>query len=132
MSKKKRYSIGIVSLGGEEQKNYINSRISKCFNKEIDEGLDIFVGDIDDFYLIEKDVIYLSMVIGENRRFLPLNKNKDFFRFSYILTRAKKEIRLFYSVPEDKLNVVCARRMLLNSFQEDDIANLFKCYSYRK
>ncbi|WP_294358852.1 AAA domain-containing protein [uncultured Clostridium sp.] len=130
--KKKRYSIGIVSLGGEEQKNYINSRISKCFNKEIDEGLDIFVGDIDDFYLIEKDVIYLSMVIGENRRFLPLNKNKDFFRFSYILTRAKKEIRLFYSVPEDKLNVVCARRMLLNSFQEDDIANLFKCYSYRK
>lgn len=130
--KEKKYSLGIVSLGGEEQKNYINSRISNCFNKEINEGLDIFVGDIDDYYLLERDVLYLSMVIGENRRFLPLNKNKDFFRFSYILTRAKKEIRLFYSVPEDKLNVVCARRMLLNSFEEDEISNLFKCYSYRK
>lgn len=130
--KEKKYSLGIASLGGEEQKNYINSRISNCFDKEIKEGLDIFVGDIDDFYLFERDVLYLSMVIGENRRFLPLNKNKDFFRFSYILTRAKKEIRLFYSVHEEKLNVVCARTMLLNSFEEDEISNLFKCYSYRK
>ena len=113
-------SIGVISLQGIGQANLIQERLLELIGASKIEEHNIMCGDPYSFQGDERDIIFLSMVIGSNRRHNTLTMKKFQQRYNVAASRAKDQMWLFYSVKREDLNPNGLRRQLLEHFIEPD------------
>lgn len=112
-----RYSqmtMGIISLLGEAQGHLIESMLREEIGVEEMIKRKLICGDAYSFQGDERDVMFLSMVISNGVKFVPLIRENDVRRFNVAASRARNQMWLFHSVELTDLNVECVRYSLLN------------------
>ena len=112
----RRYSgmtMGVISLLGENQGEYIQGLLKERIGIQEMIKRKIICGDAYSFQGDERDIIFLSMVIGNNIKFASLTKEADIRRFNVAASRAKNQMWLFHSVDLSDLNKDCIRYELL-------------------
>lgn len=107
-------TMGVISLLGEAQADYIQELLRNKIGEEEIVKRKIVCGDAYSFQGDERDVMFLSMVIGDNIKFASLTKESDIRRFNVAASRAKNQMWLFYSIEPKSLNRDCVRFSLLN------------------
>lgn len=106
-------TMGVVSLLGDAQAEIIENMIrEKIGEKEIMKRK-LLCGDAYSFQGDERDIIFLSMVVGDNVRFTALTREVDIRRFNVAVSRARNQLWLFYSISTENLNPDCVRTKLL-------------------
>lgn len=107
-------TMGVISLLGEPQAELIENMLIEKIG--IDEMVkrNIVCGDAYSFQGDERDVMFLSMVIGNNAKFSTLSKDSDIRRFNVAASRAKNQMWLFSSVDLEELSDKCVRKDLLS------------------
>ncbi|NME96258.1 AAA family ATPase [Clostridium cochlearium] len=112
----KRYNgmtMGVISLLGECQGEYIQELLKEKIGIQEMIKRKIICGDAYSFQGDERDIIFLSMVIGNNMKFASLTKEADIKRFNVAASRAKNQMWVFHSVDLKDLNKDCVRYELL-------------------
>jgi len=107
-------TMGVISLLGENQAEVIQNMLIDKIGMEEIVRRNIVCGDAYSFQGDERDVMFLSMVVGNNIRFAALSKDSDERRFNVAASRAKNQMWLFHSVELEDLNTKCVRRKLLH------------------
>ncbi|WP_017413647.1 AAA domain-containing protein [Clostridium tunisiense] len=107
-------TMGVISLLGENQAEVIQNMLIDKIGMEEIVRRNIVCGDAYSFQGDERDVMFLSMVVGNNIRFAALSKDSDERRFNVAASRAKNQMWLFHSVELEDLNPKCVRRELLH------------------
>lgn len=106
-------TMGVVSLLGDAQAEIIENMVrEKIGEKEIMKRK-LVCGDAYSFQGDERDIIFLSMVVGNNVRFTALTREVDVRRFNVAVSRARNQLWLFYSISTENLNPDCVRTKLL-------------------
>jgi len=95
-------SIGVISLIGSQQASDIQSRLLDELGEEIYQKFKIVCGDSATFQGKEKDIIFLSMVVGPGQG-VVLNKREYKQRFNVALSRARDRMYLYRSIEESEL-----------------------------
>ena len=116
-NKKRKRTMGIISLLGEKQAKHISNLIAR--HPDLDERereeRRIICGDAYAFQGDERDVMFLSMVIALNAPFLPQVREDARRRFNVATSRARDQVFLFHSVQlRDINNPECVRHKLLS------------------
>jgi superfamily I DNA and/or RNA helicase len=101
-NEEKKRTIGVISLTGFHQARYIQGLLLSELGEEIYELYRISCGDAATFQGKEKDIIFLSMVVG-NKQGSVLNKREDEQRMNVTLSRAKDRMYLYRSIDEKEL-----------------------------
>ena len=99
----KKQSIGVISLIGSEQAQAIQDALLQELGEETYQRYKIACGDSATFQGKEKDVIFLSMVVGP-RQGSVLNKREFEQRFNVALSRARDRMYLVRSITDSDLN----------------------------
>ncbi|WP_027623619.1 AAA domain-containing protein [Clostridium lundense] len=107
-------TMGVISLLGEAQADYIQELLRNKIGEEEMIRRKIVCGDAYSFQGDERDIMFLSMVIGDNMKFVPLTKESDIRRFNVAASRAKNQMWLFYSIDPQSLNRDCVRFSILD------------------
>lgn len=121
-------SIGIISLIGSKQAHEIQSLLLRELGEDIYQEFKIQCGDPANFQGKEKDIMFLSMVVGPGQGAV-LNKREYAQRFNVALSRAKDRMYLFRSITEaDLRNETDLRLKVLRHFasplpQQDQVDN---------
>lgn len=111
-------SIGVISLIGAEQAKAIQDRLLVELGEEIYQRHDIACGDSATFQGKEKDIMFLSMVVGPGQG-MSLTKREYEQRFNVALSRARDRMYLFRSITESDLpNESDLRSRTLRHFQD--------------
>ena len=95
-------SIGVISLIGAQQANAIQGRLLDELGEEIYQKYKIVCGDSATFQGKERDIIFLSMVVGPGQG-VVLNKREYEQRFNVALSRARDRMYLYRSIQESDL-----------------------------
>ena len=95
-------SIGVISLIGSQQANAIQGRLLDELGEEIYQKYKIACGDSATFQGKERDIIFLSMVVGPGQG-VVLNKREYEQRFNVALSRARDRMYLYRSIQESDL-----------------------------
>ncbi|MFV2055646.1 MAG: AAA domain-containing protein [Thiohalomonadales bacterium] len=95
-------SIGVISLIGSEQAHAIQDALLQELGEEIYQNFKIACGDSATFQGKEKDIIFLSMVVGPKQGSV-LNKREYAQRFNVALSRARDRMYLYRSVSDTDL-----------------------------
>jgi len=95
-------SIGVISLIGSEQAQAIQDALLQELGEETYQRYKIACGDSATFQGKEKDIIFLSMVVGP-RQGSVLNKREYEQRFNVALSRARDRMYLFRSILDSDL-----------------------------
>lgn len=114
--KDKRYNgmtMGVISLLGESQGEHIQELLKEKIGIQEMIKRKIICGDAYSFQGDERDVMFLSMVIGNNIKFASLTKEDDIKRFNVAASRAKNQMWIFHSIDLKDLNKDCVRYELL-------------------
>jgi very-short-patch-repair endonuclease len=98
----KNRSIGVISLIGSEQAQAIQDALLQELGEETYQRYKIACGDSAMFQGKEKDVIFLSMVVGPKQGSV-LNKREYEQRFNVALSRARDRMYLVRSVSDSDL-----------------------------
>lgn len=96
-----RLTFGVISLLGPAQAKLIETKLLERVPPEEWVARELRCGDAADFQGSERDVIFLSMVIGppeEGRRLGALTQESYVQRYSVAASRAKDQMWLFHSV----------------------------------
>lgn len=112
-------TIGVISLLGNEQGDLINKLLKEKIGDDEFEKRKLVCGD---FYCLqgeERDIVFLSMVVGNNVKFIAQTKENDYKRFNHALSRAKEQLWLFHSVNLNDINKDCIRYKILQYFIEE-------------
>ncbi|WP_243186808.1 AAA domain-containing protein [Clostridium muellerianum] len=112
--KYKGMTMGVISLLGDIQSELIENMIREKIGEEEMIKRRLVCGDAYSFQGDERDIMFLSMVIGNNVKFAPLTRESDIRRFNVAASRARNQMWLFYSVELEDLNKSCVRYSLLN------------------
>lgn len=113
-------TMGVISLLGEPQAELIESMLIEKIGIEEMVKRNIVCGDAYSFQGDERDVMFLSMVVGNNVRFAALSKDSDIRRFNVAASRAKNQMWLFHSVALEELSPKCVRKDLLEYMEGDN------------
>lgn len=106
-------TMGVISLLGEDQAKYIESKLlTRMTPTELEERR-IVCGDAYAFQGDERDVIFLSMVAAPNEIIGALVKDTYKRRFNVAASRAKDQLVLFHTATLNDLNPECMRHRLL-------------------
>lgn len=121
----KNETIGVISLQGNTQHEYIDRKIRESIEVSEYERRKIRCGLPSDFQGSERNIIVLSSVValGPERRYAPLTKEQDVQRFNVAVSRAMDQLILVHSIrAEDIGNKNCLRRQLIAycTMQETD------------
>lgn len=100
--KYKERSIGVVSLIGAKQAHAIQTKLLTELGEEIYTRHNIFCGDASNFQGKEKDIMFLSMVVGSGQG-TTLTKLENEQRFNVALSRARDRMYLYRSIEETDL-----------------------------
>lgn len=95
-------SIGVVSLIGAKQAHEIQTRLLTEIGEELYTKHKIFCGDASNFQGKEKDIMFLSMVVG-NGQGTAMTKLEYEQRFNVALSRARDRMYLYRSIEETDL-----------------------------
>jgi very-short-patch-repair endonuclease len=110
-------SIGVISLIGSEQAEYIRARLSNVIGEEMMQRHAILCGDSATFQGTERDVIFLSMVADPaNRTALTTLRYEQ--RFNVAVSRARDRVVLVRSVRRKDLNPSDLKARLIAHFEE--------------
>ncbi|WHY84026.1 AAA domain-containing protein [Neobacillus novalis] len=106
-------SFGVISLLGSDQQKVIEGLIHGKLDEEEIINRRLVVGDAYAFQGDERDVLFLSLVIANNRGFTSLGKRDALQRFNVAASRARDQMILFHSVEASDLNPNDVRYQLL-------------------
>ncbi|MGB3750837.1 MAG: AAA domain-containing protein, partial [Arcobacteraceae bacterium] len=95
-------SIGVVSLIGAKQAYAIQTRLLAEIGEEVYTRHNIFCGDASNFQGKEKDIIFLSLVVGVGQG-TAMTKIENEQRFNVALSRARDRMYLYRSIEETDL-----------------------------
>lgn len=95
-------TIGVVSLIGAKQAYEIQNRLLSELGEEVYTVYNIFCGDASNFQGKEKDIIFLSMVVGSGQG-MAMTKLDNEQRFNVALSRARDRMYLYRSIEESDL-----------------------------
>ena len=111
-------SIGVISLIGAEQAHEIQEVLLRELGEDIYQRHDIACGDSAMFQGKEKDILFLSMVVGPGQG-APATKRESEQRFNVALSRARDRMYLYRSVTESDLpNESDLRLKVLRHFKD--------------
>lgn len=111
-------SIGVISLIGSEQAKLIQDLLLRELGEDIYQRHDIACGDSATFQGKEKDIVFLSMVVGPGKG-ISLSKRENEQRFNVALSRARDRMYLYRSITESDLtNESDLRLKTLRHFQD--------------
>jgi very-short-patch-repair endonuclease len=109
-------SIGVIVLFGADRHT---KRLDQLLDERIGHAnrkrFKIRVGEPPAFQGDQRDIILLSMVVTKKPS--PATKRKDRQRFNVAASRARDQLWLFTSVPDDELGTMDLRRSLLTYMQ---------------
>ena len=117
----KNKTIGVISLQGINQAKLIEQKLLSRIGAEKYEEYDIRCGDASSFQGDERNIIFLSMVIGMNKPFATLTRTTYQRRFNVAVSRAQDQLWLFHSVELNELNANCERAQLLSYCLNPDL-----------
>ncbi|MBF0202763.1 MAG: AAA family ATPase [Desulfamplus sp.] len=96
-------SIGIVSLIGAQQAKYIQDQLLVELGEDVFQEYRIACGDAATFQGKERDIMFLSMVVGANQGAV-MNKRDAEQRMNVALSRARDRMYLYRSIQESDLS----------------------------
>lgn len=96
-------SIGIVSLIGAQQAKYIQDQLLIELGEDVFQDYRIACGDAATFQGKERDIMFLSMVVGANQGAV-MNKRDAEQRMNVALSRARDRMYLYRSTQESDFN----------------------------
>ncbi len=107
-------TIGIISLTGKEQANYIQEQLFKKVDPHILAERRLVAGDAYTFQGDERDIIFLSMVVSKDENLRAQTQKHIYERYNVATSRARDQLWLFHSVQVEHIkNEKCLRRQLL-------------------
>src|SRR5262249_13816052 len=110
-------SIGVISLIGKEQADYIRQRLSETIGEEIMQRHAILCGDSATFQGSERDIVFLSMVADPmSKAALTMLRYEQ--RFNVAVSRARDRVILVRSVKREELNPNDLKPRLIAHFQD--------------
>jgi len=95
-------SIGIVSLIGSQQAKYIQDQLIVELGEDVYQDYQIACGDAATFQGKERDIMFLSMVVGAGQGAV-MNKREYEQRTNVALSRARDRMYLYRSIEESDL-----------------------------
>ena len=101
--KYKNRSIGVISLIGKQQAKHIQELLINELGEGTYEKYKISCGDAPVFQGKERDIVFLSMVVGPDQG-APLTRREYERRINVALSRARDRMYLFRSVQESDLS----------------------------
>ena len=110
-------SIGVISLIGGEQAEFVRARLSEALGAEIMQRHKILCGDSATFQGNERDVVFLSMVADGTRR-TTLTMLRYAQRFNVAMSRGRDRVVLVRSVRREDLNPVDLKAKLIQHFEQ--------------
>ncbi|WP_054950746.1 AAA domain-containing protein [Numidum massiliense] len=110
-------SMGIISLQGNDQAKVIEEKVREAIGEAEMVKRHIICGDAYAFQGDERDIIFMSLVVADNRRFRAMTDVKSRQRFNVAASRARNQMSLYHSVTLDDLNPKDMRYRLLNYCQ---------------
>lgn len=109
-------TIGVISLIGKEQADYIRQRLSETVGEEIMQRHAILCGDSATFQGSERDLVFLSMVADSaNKTALTMLRYEQ--RFNVAVSRARDRAVLVRSVKREELNPDDLKARLIAHFE---------------
>jgi very-short-patch-repair endonuclease len=109
-------SIGVISLIGAEQAEFIRARLSETVGEEVMQRHSLLCGDSATFQGTERDVVYLSMVADPLKKSaltaLPYEQ-----RFNVAVSRARDRAVLVRSVRREELKPADLKARLIAHFE---------------
>ncbi|WP_226670757.1 AAA domain-containing protein [Metabacillus litoralis] len=109
-----KQSIGVIALQGNKQAALIENKIRERISESEFVKRKIICGNAYSLQGDERDIIFLSMVVSGNRRFVAMTKKDQQQSFNVAASRAKNQMRLYHSVELDELKKDCYRYQLLS------------------
>lgn len=119
-SKYNGMTMGVISLLGDAQSEFIETLLKNNLSKEEIKRRKLVCGDAYSFQGDERDIMFLSMVVADNMKYTALTKETDIKRFNVAMSRARNQIFLFYSIDYKNINKNCVRYKLIDY-----------CYNYK-
>ena len=109
-------TIGVISLIGKEQAEYIRQALSDTVGEEIMQRHAILCGDSATFQGSERDIVFLSMV-ADSTSSTALTMLRYEQRFNVAVSRARDRAVLVRSVKRDELNPSDLKARLIAHFE---------------
>ena len=116
-------TIGIISLGGENQSHQIQMLLSNEFSEKELEAKKVLCVTPSSFQGLERDIILLTLVTSSLTKDIndSHDQGEDNYHNLYIaLSRAKEKIILFHSIDKNDLNPFCQKTKILELFSSKD------------
>ncbi len=107
-------TIGVIALQGNKQAALIENKIREKISEKEFVKRKIICGNAYSLQGDERDIVFLSMVVAGNRRFVAMTKKDQQQTFNVAASRAKNQMRLYHSVELDELKKDCYRYQLLS------------------
>ncbi|MGG4548944.1 AAA domain-containing protein [Rossellomorea marisflavi] len=107
-------TIGVITLQGHKQAALIENKIREVISESEFIKRKIICGNAYSLQGDERDIIFLSLVVAGNRRFVAMTKKEHQQTFNVAASRAKNQMRLYHSVELDELSKDCYRYRLLS------------------
>lgn len=107
-------TIGVITLQGTKQAALIENKIREKISESEFVKRKIICGNAYSLQGDERDIVFLSMVVAGNRRFVSMTKKDQQQTFNVAASRAKNQMRLYHSVELDDLKKDCYRYKLLS------------------
>lgn len=107
-------TIGVIALQGNKQAALIENKIRESISESEFVKRKIICGNAYSLQGDERDIVFLSMVVAGNRRFVAMTKKDQQQTFNVAASRAKNQMRLYHSVELDELKKDCYRYQLLS------------------
>lgn len=109
-------SIGVISLIGAEQAEFIRARLSELIGEEVMRRHSILCGDSATFQGTERDIVFLSMVADPvHRTALTMLRYEQ--RFNVAMSRGRDRVVLVRSVRREELNPEDLKARLMAHFE---------------
>lgn len=109
-------SIGVISLIGAEQAQYIRTKLSEAIGEELMQRHAILCGDSATFQGTERDIVFLSMVADPiHRTALTMLRYEQ--RFNVAVSRGRDRVVLVRSVCREDLNPSDLKARLIAHFE---------------
>lgn len=118
-------TIGVVSLIGAKQAHEIQTRLLTEIGEELYTKHKIFCGDASNFQGKEKDIIFLSMVVG-NGQGVAMTKLENEQRFNVALSRARDRMYLYRSIEETDLKNVNDLKLKVIQHFKSPMPNMYE------
>jgi len=109
-------SIGVISLIGAQQAEYIRAKLSETIGEELMQRHAILCGDSATFQGTERNIVFLSMVADPvHRTALTMLRYEQ--RFNVAVSRARDRVVLVRSVRREDLNPADLKARLIAHFE---------------